>query len=141
MTDKIGTEELMRYLDGESPPEERTRIEEALAGSTEVNRELALFMAMKEDLSGIQFDPEIRRESVWDRVNSRLTRPIGWILFWTGTVVIAIYGAYLYFTSSADLLEKLATGAMVVGIILLLISVIWEQYRVWLTDPYRDVQR
>ena len=33
------------------------------------------------------------------------------------------------------------TGAIVIGILLLFASVIWERYRVWLTDPYRDIQR
>jgi hypothetical protein len=37
--------------------------------------------------------------------------------------------------------EKLATGAVVIGILALLTSVIWERYREWLTDPYRDVHR
>ena len=27
------------------------------------------------------------------------------------------------------------------GILVLLASVIWERYREWLTDPYRDIQR
>ena len=76
-----------------------------------------------------------------DRVNRHLTRPIGWILLLIGGVVWVAYAAYLFFTSPADLIEKLATGAMVIGILLLLASVIWEQYRSWLTDPYRDLQR
>jgi hypothetical protein len=137
----IQPDELMRFLDGEVSPEERNRIEAALAGSTELQREFALFRSMKDDLLNIQFEPELRRAAIWDRVNRHLTRPIGWILLLIGGVVWVAYAAYLFFTSPADLIEKLATGAMVIGILLLLASVIWEQYRSWLTDPYRDLQR
>ncbi|NIR34814.1 MAG: hypothetical protein GWN02_01710 [Gemmatimonadetes bacterium] len=51
------------------------------------------------------------------------------------------YGAYLFATSSASPWEKLATGAIAIGILMLLASVIWERLREWETDPYRDVYR
>jgi anti-sigma factor RsiW len=137
----VRPDELMRFLDGEVSPDERSRIEAALKGSTELQRELALFRSMKDDLLAIQFEPELRRAEIWERVNRQLTRPIGWVLLLAGAAAWTGYAGYLFFTSPADLLEKLATGAMVIGIILLLVSVIWEQYRAWLTDPYRDIQR
>jgi hypothetical protein len=58
-----------------------------------------------------------------------------------GAVVWLAYGVYTFTTSPADLWQKLATGAVVIGILMLLTSVIWERYREWLTDPYRDIQR
>jgi len=58
-----------------------------------------------------------------------------------GSLVWAAYGIYVYLTSPAFLLEKLTTSAIVIGILLLFASVIWERYREWLTDPYRDIQR
>jgi hypothetical protein len=58
-----------------------------------------------------------------------------------GSLLWAAYGLYLFVTSSAFLLEKLATGAITIGILLLLATVIWERYREWLSDPYRDLQR
>ena len=74
-------------------------------------------------------------------MNQQLTRPIGWILVVVGAAVWTGYGAYVFATSPANPWEKLATGAVVIGILLLLASVIWERYREWLTDPYRDVYR
>jgi hypothetical protein len=47
----------------------------------------------------------------------------------------------VFSTSPGDPWEKLATGAIVIGILTLLASVIWERYRDWGTDPYRDVHR
>lgn len=141
MSRGISREELMRYLDGELPPDEHRRVEDALDDSTELRRELSIFRAMKDDLRELSFRPDPRHDGVWDVVNRRVTRPVGWILFGGGATVWFAYGAYVFYTSPARLLEKLSTGAVVIGVLLLLISVSWEQYRDWLRDPYRDVHR
>jgi hypothetical protein len=64
-----------------------------------------------------------------------------WILVAAGAAAWSSYGAYVFATSSTDPWEKLATGAIAIGILTLLASVIWERYREWQHDPYRDVQR
>lgn len=134
-------EQLMRYLDGELPAEERRRVEAAVHASTELQRELAIFRSMKEGLAGLSFQPRPRGTGLWDQVHRRVTRPVGWILLLAGCAVWAGYGAYVFYTAPGDLLEKLSTGAVVIGILLLLVSVIQEQYRDWLEDPYKDVHR
>jgi hypothetical protein len=131
----------MRYLDGEVGPEEGIRIEGAVEGSTELRRELAVYRAMKNDLQSLKLAEDSHGQSVWNAVARQLARPFGWVLLMAGTVIWAVYGAFVYLTSPAFLWQKLATGAVGVGILLLLATVIWERYRVWLTDPYRDVQR
>ena len=136
----VGHDTLMRYLDGEVAPEERARIESAVAASTELQRDVAVFGAMKKDLQAMTFALS-RDDSVWGVVHKRLTRPIGWLLILVGFTVWASYGSYLYLVSAIDPWEKLATSAIGVGVLLLLVSVIYERYRQWLTDPYRDVYR
>lgn len=131
----------MRYLDGEVGPEERKRIERSVEASTELRRELAVYRAMKDDLQTLKLKGSGDDYSVWNAVNRQLTRPLGWVLLILGSVVWAAYGVYVYLTSPTFLWEKLATGAIVIGILLLFASVVWERYRVWLTDPYRDIQR
>jgi Putative zinc-finger len=141
MADRITHDDLMRFLDGEVTPSERARIESALAESSELQREIGIFRAMKADFQELSFDPGNHRRSVWDQVNAQVTRPIGWILVVVGTIIWTAYGAYVFTTSPGDPWEKLATGAIVIGILMLLASVIWERYQEWGTDPYRDVQR
>ena len=46
----ISNEDLMRYLDDEMPPDERARVEEELARSTELQRDVAVYRAMRQDL-------------------------------------------------------------------------------------------
>lgn len=131
----------MRYLDGEMSPEERSRTEVALAASTELQRDLALFQALKTDIQGLSFHPATYRSSVWDQVNAHVNRPIGWALLLVGVAIWMTYGAYVFATSSVSPWEKLGTGAIAIGILMLLASVIWERLREWETDPYRDVYR
>jgi len=138
---RVSSEDLMRYLDGEMPPDERAVVDAELGASTELQRELAIFRALKTDFQALSFHPAEYRESVWDRVNERVTRPIGWILVAAGAAVWMSYGAYVFATSPTDPWEKLASGAVAIGILMLLASVIWDRYREWQHDPYRDVQR
>ncbi len=141
MSERVTHEELMRYLDGEVGPEERTRIAGSVEDSTELRRELAVYKAMKDDLQTLKLAEGGQHGSVWNSVNRHLTRPLGWTLLIIGSLVWAAYGVYVFLTSPAFLLEKMATSAIVIGILLLFTSVIWERYREWLTDPYRDIQR
>lgn len=139
--ERVTHEELMRYLDGEVGPEERSRIERSVEVSTELRRELAVYKAMKDDLQTLKLTDGNHHGSIWTSVNRQLTRPIGWVLLIVGSLVWAAYGIYVYLTSPAFLWEKLTTSAIVIGVLLLFTSVIWERYREWLTDPYRDIQR
>lgn len=138
---RISPDDLMRYLDGEMPPEERARTEAELARSTELQRELALFESLKADIQGLSFHPATYRTSVWDRVNAQVNRPIGWIFLVAGVAIWLGYGSYVFATSSVSRWEKLGTGAVAIGILVLLASVIWERLRELETDPYRDVHR
>lgn len=141
MSDRVTHEDLMRYLDGELPPVDRERVERAIAESTELRREVSVYRSLKEDLSSLELDGRKRAGSVWDYVARRLGRPVGWILIVAGAAVWVSYGAYSYVTAPGRIWEKLATGGIVIGILVLLAGVIVERYREFLTDPYRDVQR
>ena len=131
----------MRYLDGELAPEDRARVDAELESSTELQREVAIFQALKEDFQDLSFHPGTYRTSVWDQVNTHLTRPIGWILVIVGVAVWMTYGVYVFATSAANPWEKMATGAIAIGMLMLLASVIWERLREWDDDPYKDVHR
>jgi hypothetical protein len=141
MAGRLSSDDLMRYVDGELSPDERARVEGELATSTELQRDVAIYRAMKADFQDLSFHPATYRRSVWDNVNVRVTRPIGWILLVAGAVVWMTYGVYVFATSPVDPWEKLATGAVAIGILMLFASVIWERYREWDKDPYKDVHR
>lgn len=141
MPERVTHEELMRFIDGELAPAEHGRVDEIVRGSTELQREVALFRAVKEDFQDLSFDPGDRRGSVWDEVDRRLTRPVGWILVAVGALAWIAYGVYVFFVTPGNPWEKLGAAAVVIGILILLASVIVERYRDWRHDPYRDVYR
>jgi hypothetical protein len=103
--------------------------------STELRRELTVYKAMKDDLQSLKLTDPGRGGSVWEAVHRQLTRPLGWVLLIVGSLIWAAYGVFVYLTSPVFLWQKLATGGMVIGILLLFASVIYERYRAWLTDP------
>lgn len=140
MRQSVSNEDLMRFLDGELPPAEVQRVRDALDRSTELQRELRIFEALREDVGELMYDPPARA-SVWDGVQRRLTRPVGWILLIGGAILWLIWGAWVFATSPADPVEKLAVGALAVGFLTLLASTVMERVREARTDPYRDIQR
>ena len=140
VSDSVSHEDLMRFLDGELSPDERAAMERELAGSSELRREMAIFHAMKEDLQDLTFVPH-GGGSVWDRIRSRITRPIGWTLTAVGGVAWVGYGAWVFLTSQTGVGAKLATGAVAIGILVLLADVIFERYKEYQSDPYRDIHR
>jgi len=138
---EIGPEMLMRYLDGELGPEERRRVDRALERSTELERELALFRGIHEDLAEMPLPRPDPRRSIWGAVNRRLARPMGWVFLTIGALAWFGHVGWVYLTSAAPSWEKLATSAIGIGILLLFATVIHDRYREWLTDPYNDIER
>ncbi len=137
----ISSEDLMRYLDGELSPPDRARIDAELVKSTELQREVALFQTLKSDLRELSLPVGPHGSSVWDQVNARVNRPMGWALLVAGLFIWATYGTYVFVTSSVSPWEKLGTGAVAIGMLMLLASVILQRFREWGSDPYKDVQR
>ena len=141
MSHDVSHETLTRYLDGELPPAERERVEDHLSGCSECSREVEVTKSLKEDLAELPGVGPGRDGSVWDDVNRSLTRPLGWMLLVAGAVTSLGLGVWGFVTAGAPLVEKLATGAVALGLALLLASVGWERWQEWKTDPYRKVQR
>lgn len=140
MRPTVTNEELMRFLDGELEPSEHARIEREMARSTELQREFAIYQALQSEFRDLSFAVQ-RDHSVWDAVDRRLTRPVGWILLTGGAVLWIAYGAWVFGTSTANPWEKMAVAALAAGFLILLGSTIFERMRGWRTDPYKDIER
>ena len=137
----VGREDLMRFLDGEATPEERTAMLRRLDDSSELRRELAIFKAMKVQLQGLSFTPPATGESAWDRIRIRITQPLGWILTISGVLAWMAYGIWVFATSPTAVVAKLATSAVAIGILMLLGGIVLARVQEYKTDPYKDVHR
>lgn len=133
-------EELMRFLDGEAAPEERAEVESRLESSSELRREFAVYKAMKEGLRDLSLAAPAF-DSSWDRIRTRITTPMGWLLVGSGLVAWVAYGLWVFFTSPASTVVRIASGGVVIGILVLLANVIWDRCKEYRTDPYRHVHR
>jgi len=140
-SEPVSRQDLMRYLDGETSPQERARIERELEASTELRRELAVFRSMKAELVDLHFKVPASGGEVWARVAAGLARPAGWLFLIGGLLVWLVYGLYVFTVSPGAAWRKLVVAGIAIGFLLLLASVIWERYRSWSRDPYRDVRR
>ena len=137
---RVNHEDLMRFLDGEVTPEERALVERHLETSSELRREVAIFRSMKEELQDLSFDAH-GGDSVWDRIRSRITMPVGWVLTGSGLAAWIGYGIWAFVRSPSAFWMKLATGGVAIGVLVLLAHVIWDRYKEYGTDPYRNVHR
>jgi len=137
MQPKITNEELMRFLDQELGPEDSARVERELAVSTELQRDLARYRMMRAELRSLGTD--VPKPGIWASVHRRLTRPLGWTLVIVGSALWTAWALWLYFTSEEGLVLKLGTGAVVIGVALLLGAALQERWAAWQTDPYRDI--
>ena len=136
----VSHEDLMRFLDGEVTPQERATIQGHLEASSELRREFAIFRSMKEELQDLSFAPQ-DGDSVWNRIRSRITMPVGWVLAIVGFVGWLAYGTWSFVKSPSAIVVKLTTGAVAIGILVLLAQVIWDRYREFGSDPYRNIHR
>lgn len=141
MSNQTSKDDIMRFLDGELTPDESERIKARIDGSTELQREVAIYSEMRKGLRELPLKSGARAASAWDRLNVRLARPTGWIFLAGGIVAWLTYSAYLFTTAPGDLFEKIAVSAVVIGGLTLLASVVFQRLRQWPTDPYKDVQR
>jgi anti-sigma factor RsiW len=130
----------MRYIDGELTTQESARVEATLATCTECGREVAIFGALKTELSGLTGNAPAA-PSVWDGVRRRLVRPLGWFFLIGGVVAWFAMALYAFLAAPGAFWEKLAAGSIWIGLILLLLMVGMERYQDWKTDPYREIER
>jgi anti-sigma factor RsiW len=127
------------YADGELDAGQTARVAEHLKDCTECARELALIRSMGGAMRGMIATTEAR--DVWSGVHRRLTRPIGWLLFTAGIAVWAAMLVVEWFRHGELTWEWLALTAIGIGLALLLVGVLHEQYRDWKITRYKDVVR
>ncbi len=134
---------LTGYADGELGPEDRARVEEALARDPELARELRELRRLKDALLGVDAVTDAEVEAFWGTVYNRLERRAAWILLLAGTAGVVGAGCYLFFTHAwTHWSVKLAGACGLLGTLLLLWSVWRERRRALVHDRYaREVRR
>ncbi|MFC1500803.1 anti-sigma factor family protein [Candidatus Zixiibacteriota bacterium] len=135
-------EDLVRFVDGELHGEDLKKFEQHIEVCTECRREVSVFQSLKGELQAMGMkQPDIPGGSVWNDVNRKVARPIGWIFTIIGFVMYLAYAIYIFVSSTGNLFEKLAIGLLVTGFVVLLATVAWERIVDYRTDPYKGVEK
>ena len=132
-------ERLGAYADGELEPAETAAVAKHLTTCTECSREVALIRSLGGAMRTMMSDTKPR--GVWDTVNRRITRPVGWLLVVAGVVAWLAMAGLEWYRSRQLTIEWLGMSAFWIGIALVALGVFHEQYREWKDTRYKDVQR
>jgi predicted anti-sigma-YlaC factor YlaD len=135
---------LSAYLDGELTQAEGQLVRVHLEDCADCRKRYETMRSVQRVASDMKFidPPEKKMQEIEERVSVRAPRRAGWGLLLAGVVAWALYASYLFITNP-DLpsWEKLMTGAVLIGLALLLISVLRERLLSLKHDRYRSVKK
>jgi predicted anti-sigma-YlaC factor YlaD len=138
---------LSALVDNELSPGEKRKVGEHLEGCAECRAEYSRLLRLKEVTSDMQyFDlPDRLRASYWKEIYNRLERSTGWILFSIGAILLLAFGAWelldkFFLSEQPPLILKLGVGALLIGLIILLVSVGRERLFTRAHDRYEEVE-
>ncbi|HWV57879.1 MAG TPA: zf-HC2 domain-containing protein [Longimicrobiales bacterium] len=126
------------YADGELPPDQALELEKHLTACTECARELALIRTMGDAMRANMTGRADR--SVWERVNRRINKPIGWLLVLAGTAIWIAMAVVEWYRARELSWPYLAATAFTIGAVMIAAGYAYEQYREWKDSPYKDIE-
>lgn len=134
---------LSAYVDRELTQADSQRVRIHLEDCAQCRQALQQLRGLQRLTAEMKFTdpPEDKMEELERRLSVQAPRRAGWGLFLGGVGVWAVYAVYLFATSPVQLFEKLAAGAVVIGLVLLFVSVLRERLLVLPHDRYRGVKR
>lgn len=130
----VSDQDLMRYLDGELPPEERARIDGALEESADLRTQLELFRSLRAGLHDLPLAPPPSDGSVWDGVAAKLTGRGSRAFVGAGVAAWLAYGGWLWASGAADRWERLGVAGVAIGVLVLFALVIRDRFHGWADD-------
>ena len=138
----------MGYLDNELQPDEVRQLEDHLAVCVECRREEQEFRKLGE-VTEEMLNEEIAVldvDDAWQNIYRRLERSTGWLLFSAGLILLGGYASWALLTEfflnpEEPIVARLGVGAMLGGIIVLLVSIGREVLTKYRGERYREVKQ
>ena len=139
---------LMRALDNELSPEERSELDLLLADDPNLRAERERLGRLKEVTGEMKLrnPPEQMWDDYWNSAYSRMERGIGWILVSFGVIVVGGWGTWQFVTeliADTEMPPLIKAGILAgsLGLVILIVSVLRQRLFVRKTDPYKDIVR
>lgn len=137
-------ERISGLLDNELTPEETVELNEHLircASCRADYEELRRTERKLEAISYVEITDEAAR-SLWRLPYARFLSVASLLLVIGGYAVLLLYGFVRFLTDGGEgLIDRVALGAIVIGFLVLLGSLIVERMSTYRVDPYKDIER
>jgi ferric-dicitrate binding protein FerR (iron transport regulator) len=139
---------LMRALDEELSPQDRTELDRLLADDPTLRAERERLGRLKEVTGEMKLrnPPEQLWDDYWNSAYSRLERGIGWLLVSFGVIVVGGWATWQFVTeliADTEMPPLIKAGILAgsLGLVILTVSVLRQRLFVRKTDPYKDIVR
>jgi len=139
---------IVKYVDGAASDEERARLEAHVATCAKCRREVEGHTRVANAARDIRFVdlPEDAWRSYWKNTYNRMERTIGWALVVIGFAVVSscVVGRFAHWIATnqtLNLAEKLGLGAVVAGLVVIVVGVVRERIVMRRFDRYRRVRQ
>ncbi len=136
------------YHDKELNEEKKKQIEEHLKECSECRREFEEMGKFEEVMNKMELKKPPREvwQIYWASIYNRLERRIGWILLSIGAMILIFFGGYkmvegIIQDPSTSLLLKVGILTLMAGVVVLLFSLIREQFFVRKRERYKEVEK
>lgn len=136
------------YHDKELDEEKKKQVEEHLKECSECRREFEEMGKFEEVMNKMELKKPPREvwQIYWASIYNRLERRIGWILLSIGAMILIFFGGYkmvegIIQDPSTSLLLKVGILALMAGVVVLLFSLIREQFFVRKRERYKEVEK
>ena len=136
------------YHDKELDEEKRKQVEEHLKGCPECRKEFEEMGKFEEVMNKMELKKPPREvwQIYWASIYNRLERRIGWILLSIGAMILIFFGGYkmvegIIQDPSTSLLLKIGILTLMAGVVVLLFSLIREQFFVRKRERYKEVEK
>lgn len=134
--------------DGELDGELKREVEEHLAGCPECKREFEEMSKLEEVMRNVRLkSPPVEVwQTYWLSVYNRLERRIGWILLSLGAMILLFFGGYKAVEGiirDVTISPLLKAGILIslAGTVVLLVSLIREQFFVRKRERYKEIEK
>jgi hypothetical protein len=139
---------LEKALAGTLMADERREFESLLNKNPDVRTEWESLKSLQEVTTRMNFrkPPEETWDRYWAGVYARLERGFAWLLVSVGGTILLALAGYEAITaflrdSQIPTLTKVAIGAFVLGVAILLVSIAREKWTMRKSDKYKEVVR
>jgi predicted anti-sigma-YlaC factor YlaD len=137
---------LSGLVDNELMPEQKQTLTEHLVTCEDCRQEYSKLLKLKEATDNMKYMdlPDRLWAGYWHGIYNRIERGIGWIFLSLGTIILLAFAAWeflndFFLDSHVPLVLKIGLGAVILGIIVLMISILRERLFSRAHDRYEEI--